>query len=125
MYVNFWISDEIPSERCTAWEKYALSTLSVQRDRQIREDSVYHFPLGKPLAIDIVFKHADNRRRNIDKQISSILDLLEKAGIIENKRWRSVYEIHAVNEFSAAKASCSITIRWDNNEKEIYWDYTI
>jgi Holliday junction resolvase RusA-like endonuclease len=53
---------------------------------------------GKPSARDIVsaeldFVMTDNRRRDLDNMASSVLDLLQDAGIIADDCWREIPEL--------------------------------
>ena len=77
----------IPSERYQKWKKAKYIELLHQ--------GILCPPLDKPLTIEFFFHHSDNRTRDTDNQISSILDLLKDAKVIKDDNWQIVKRISA------------------------------
>lgn len=77
----------IPSERYQKWKKAKYIELLHQ--------GIVCPPLEKPLTIEFFFYHTDNRTRDTDNQISSILDLLKDAKVIKDDNWQIVRRISA------------------------------
>ena len=48
-----------------------------------------------PIEIKLVFHHADERTRDTDNQVSSILDLLKGIKVIKDDNWKIVRKITA------------------------------
>ena len=61
-------------------------------------------PIDKPVKISFVFYHKDERTRDTDNQISSILDLLKDAKVIKDDNWKIVRRISA--RAAIADTSC-------------------
>lgn len=77
----------IPSERYQKWKNAKYIELLNQ--------GIVCPPLEKPLTIEFFFYHTDNRTRDTDNQISSILDLLKDAKVIKDDNWQIVRRISA------------------------------
>lgn len=77
----------IPSERYQKWKKAKYI--------QLLHQGILCPPLDKPLTIEFFFHHSDNRTRDTDNQISSILDLLKDAKVIKDDNWQIVKRISA------------------------------
>lgn len=85
----------IPSEKYRKW----LQAKKIELFRQgIRQ------PIDKPVKISFVFYHKDERTRDTDNQISSILDLLKDSKVIKDDNWKIVRAISAIAEI--AKTAC-------------------
>ena len=78
----------IPSERYQKWKK--------SKHIELLHQGILCPPLDKPLTIEFFFHHSDNRTRDTDNQISSILDLLKDAKVIKDDNWQIVKRISAV-----------------------------
>lgn len=68
-----------PSKDYMAWEKDALKQL-------MGTQPVTNYPTG----ITMVFYMKDNRGRDLDNMSSSVLDMLQKANIIESDDWQHI-----------------------------------
>lgn len=66
-------------------------------------------PIDGKLSVKIEFFHADNRRRDSDNGLSSILDLLVDVGILVDDRWQIVKYLTVKNE-KAEESFCLINI---------------
>lgn len=77
----------IPSERYQKWKK--------AKHIELLHQGILCPPLDKPLTIEFFFHHSDNRTRDTDNQISSILDLLKDAKVIKDDDWQIVKRISA------------------------------
>lgn len=78
----------IPSEKYRKW----LQAKKIELFRQ----GILCPPIDKPVKISFVFYHKDERTRDTDNQISSILDLLKDAKVIKDDNWQIVKRISAV-----------------------------
>lgn len=88
----------IPSSTFTRWHSDALLMLRAQASG-IK-------PCSSPIKVAVEFHHADKVRRDSDNQLSSVLDLLQDAGIIENDCWQIVMEISVANFMAKDKKPC-------------------
>lgn len=80
--INTRSGRSFPSRRYTEWhEQASLEILSqgIQRFTRVR--------------MTIVFQFRTNRRTDLDNKLSSILDLFQDLGILEDDRWQVVPEI--------------------------------
>lgn len=77
----------IPSEKYRKW----LQAKKIELFRQ----GILCQPIDKPVKISFVFYHKDERTRDTDNQISSILDLLKDAKVIKDDNWKIVRAISA------------------------------
>jgi Holliday junction resolvase RusA-like endonuclease len=78
----------IPSEKYRKW----LQSQKIELYRQ----GILRQPIDNPVKISFVFYHKDERTRDTDNQISSILDLLKDAKVIKDDNWKIVKRISAV-----------------------------
>ena len=62
----------IPSKKYQEWHEFAMLELNYQKTQITKQKE----PLNQPLKIFFTFTHADNRRRDSDNQVSSVLDVL-------------------------------------------------
>lgn len=93
----------IPSERYREWEETAYIFLKLQTKKFVQK------PISLPVEINLLFTHSDKRRRDSDNQASSILDLLQDAGILEDDSWQIVRRITVENK-EGKEAKCEIRI---------------
>lgn len=78
---NFYRGRVVKSARFREWRDSAL--------RQLRGQGIPSEPL-KFAKIWVRFVHSDLRRRDGDNQLSSVQDLLVKAGVIEDDCWTRI-----------------------------------
>lgn len=65
-----------------------------------------------PVEIYFSFFHKDKVRRDSDNQVSTLLDIMQEAGILKNDCWQIVADWHVHNELDRRKcAFCTIRIR--------------
>lgn len=89
-----------PSPKYAIWHRQAMAALGGRATT----------PLRGPLKIAVEFGHKDRLRRDSDNQLSSILDLLQDAGIISDDRWTEVPKITVTaKKTSFAYAKITIT----------------
>lgn len=93
------------SKATTKWEQGALA--EIRRQWKGRE------PLAKA---DILFclYHSGKRRRDADNQVSTVLDLLVKGGVLADDRWEFVSSHYVQNFPKSRKAFCTIFIRTED-----------
>lgn len=97
---NFFRGRVVKSARFTAWRDSAL--------RQLREQGVPAEPL-ECAKIWVRFVHSDMRRRDGDNQLSSVQDLLVKAGVIADDCWTRI-GTPTVDHAAGSPARCEITV---------------
>lgn len=83
------------SQRYKEW--YTIATKQIQEQKKLYKDCL---PLTGNLYVTINFYHADNRRRDSDNGLSSVLDLLVEQGILVDDRWQIVRKLKVTNEKS-------------------------
>lgn len=94
----------IPGRRFREWHEVALLQLRSQAA------GLAGLPVGGPCEVEIKFAHGDLRRRDSDNGVSSVLDALVDAGILEDDNWRIVAKITAMNEYKKGEAFCEVRI---------------
>lgn len=99
--INTKSGKSFPNQRYAKWESEAVAQLMAQ-DRPAE-------PIDVPSKLTVNFYHADNVRRDSDNQLSSILDVLQDAGILADDRWQIVQAIN-VRNFKANSSWCEIAI---------------
>lgn len=93
----------IPSARYREWEQNAYIFLKASKIKSVKT------PIGTPIEIQLRFIHSDKRRRDSDNQASSVLDLLQDAGILQDDSWQIVRKL-VVENYAGKKACCIIRI---------------
>jgi Holliday junction resolvase RusA-like endonuclease len=72
----------IPSQRYKAWEEEALYQL------------IGTVPITKyPIEMQVTFYVKDKRGRDMDNMLSSVLDCLQKADVLESDDWQHISKI--------------------------------
>lgn len=77
----------IPSKNYLTWLKRA--------EIEIFRQGILFPAIICPIEIKLVFHHADERTRDTDNQVSSILDLLKGIHVIKDDNWKIVRKITA------------------------------
>lgn len=95
----------IPSKQHSKWHTDALVQLYAQLSRiGFRE------PIERPVDVYINFYHENMIRRDSDNQASSIMDLLQDAGVLLDDRWQIVRCLSITNHYDKDNAHCTIQI---------------
>lgn len=76
----------LPSVAYGEWEKDAMKQLSAQNI----------WPVRGPQSLKMALWARDNRTSDLENKISSIQDLLVKAGIIPDDDWKTLPEVSAI-----------------------------
>lgn len=76
----------LPSLAYADWEKDALRQLTIQKVR----------PVQSPVSLKMNLWARDNRTSDLENKVSSIQDLLVKAGIIPDDDWKTLPEVSAI-----------------------------
>ena len=92
------------SERYKKW----LESAKIQLIPQINLIKI-QLPIKERVSVRIEFFHGDNRRRDSDNGLSSILDLLVDVGVLVDDKWQIVKYLTVKNE-NADKSFCLINI---------------
>lgn len=77
----------IPSKKYLMWFKRA--------EIEIFRQGILVPAIFCPIEIKLVFHHKDDRTRDTDNQVSSILDLLKGIKVIKDDNWKIVRKISA------------------------------
>ena len=77
----------IPSKNYLSWLKRA--------EIEVFRQGILAPAIICPIEIKLVFHHADERTRDTDNQVSSILDLLKGIHVIKDDNWKIVRKITA------------------------------
>lgn len=77
----------IPSKKYLMWLKRA--------EIEIFRQGIFVPAIICPIEIKLVFHHKDERTRDTDNQVSSILDLLKGIKVIKDDNWKIVRKITA------------------------------
>lgn len=100
--INTRSGRSFPSKKFSQWHAGAVSEIRRQWEGA---------PLAGTLNIALVFLHKDKKRRDSDNQVSSILDTLVDAGVLQDDSWRIVRWISVTNITDPErKGRCEITI---------------
>lgn len=95
----------IPSQKYREWQQFS-SILIVTQTRKLGLKN----PIEKPVSVHIDFIHGTLQRRDCDNAASSILDILQDAGVLADDNWQIVRELHISNAYQKGQPSCTITI---------------
>lgn len=89
-----------PNKRYVAWHKEAMERIIAK--------GLPKEPIGL-CSLAITLYHADKRRRDADNALSSVLDALVDAKVIEDDCWQAVRSITIDNKMSSS-ARCEVEI---------------
>lgn len=102
--INTKTGRSFPSKKYSDWHKSAVLEIKTQNIFNLKE------PINRPVRVDLIFTHGDNRRRDSDNGCSSILDTLVDAGVLLDDCYTIVEEINIKNLYEKNNASCIIKI---------------
>lgn len=100
--INTRSGRSFPNKKFMQWHDEKLLELSPSRGGSL--------PIDCPVSLKVVFVHGDERRRDSDNQLSSVLDLLVDAGILKDDGWRIVRRVSVENTFERRKPRAVIVI---------------
>lgn len=93
-----------PSARYNDWHDVAMfHAISQAKGQKVKKNCNIIFD----------FYHGDNRRRDWDNGVSSILDMLVDAGILPDDAWQRVPVAAVRNTLRKGAPSCQITIVYE------------
>ena len=96
----------IPNKKFMQWHKEAMAEIAPQL-LLMRDFAKVDYPVK----IVCEFVHGENIRRDSDNQLSSILDLLQDCGILEDDCWKICRELEVKNSFVKNNAMAIIEIK--------------
>lgn len=101
--INRTTGRSFPSKKYSDWHKAAMTEilLQVQNRRKIQN----------PVKITLHFIHGDNRRRDSDNGVSSILDTLVDAEILDDDNWKIVRCLEVYNSYKKDEPGCQCCIQ--------------
>lgn len=94
-----------PSEAYARWHEEALIEVL-----KIKNKMGWQRAIDVPCKVDVLFVHDSYRRRDCDNGLSSILDLLVDAGVLQDDNWKIVREVAVKNEYKKDGACCLISV---------------
>lgn len=98
----------IPSKRFQVWHDIAIVMTKLAVQKQIKTYSYISNLMS--YNIDITFYMGTKRRTDIDNKVSSILDMLVDAGVLEDDDWTHVPSIQAHAVYRKSQPGATITI---------------
>lgn len=100
--INTRSGRSFPSRKFSLWHGEAVSVIKRQWAKK---------PLERGVWLILSFYHKDSRRRDSDNQVSSILDTLVDAGVLQDDSWTIVRRISVANMLDPErKGRCEINI---------------
>lgn len=97
----------IPSAQHQKWHQDAMLQLHGQTSRMRKQPDL----IDQPVQITLQFFHGDNVRRDSDNQASSVMDLLQDAGLLADDRWQIVRILTIYNFYDKGHSRCEIAIK--------------
>ena len=94
-----------PNQRYKKWHDAVVSQLHLL----MLQKQIYAITNCK-VKMTVTFVHDTLRRRDSDNQLSSVLDTLVDAGILEDDKWRVIPEKHIYDKYEKGNARCEIEI---------------
>lgn len=91
--VNLKSGVSIPSAAFRNWQTEALWQVKQQTRKRI----------VKPARLEVTIYFGTNVRADLDNRITSILDMLVEAMVLQDDKWQYVPEIHAKAEYRKGK----------------------
>lgn len=87
--INLSSGKSIPSAKYRAWRNAALW--------QVKQQTRHLFT--KPVKLEVVVYFSTKIRADLDNRVTSILDMLVDALVLQDDKWQNVPEIHAKAEY--------------------------
>lgn len=87
--INLKSGKSIPSLKYTAWRNAALW--------QVKQQTRHLFT--NPVKLEVVVYFGTNVRADLDNRVTSILDMLVDALVLQDDKWQNVPEIYAKAEY--------------------------
>jgi Holliday junction resolvase RusA-like endonuclease len=103
--INTKSGRSFPNQRYVKWHDRVISELHVLLlQKQIRKFE------GVKVKLTVTFFHENLVRRDSDNQLSSILDTLVDAGILEDDNWKIIPRKIINDEYDKNNARCEIIL---------------
>lgn len=103
--INTRSGRSFPSKRYSEWHGKAVFLLrKAQMEGQMPVDVDY------PVTVQLTFCHGDNRRRDSDNGVSSVLDAMVDAGVLSDDCWRIVRGITVLNIMNRGCPEVIVTV---------------
>ena len=93
----------------TEYKKWNAETVA-EIKRYAAEGKIKPVKNGESVKLTVTFYHGDNRRRDSDNQLSSILDTLVDAGILIDDNWRVVPHKEIFDVFDEGNSHCVVSL---------------
>lgn len=91
--INLKSGVSIPSAKFTAWQNDAIWQIKQQKRKRF----------VKPVRLEVTVYFGTNARADLDNRITSILDMLVEAMVLQDDKWQYVPEIHAKAKYRKGK----------------------
>lgn len=98
LFRNVPMRGRVPTKKYEQWQKLAMGELMVQKAR----------PVFGPVRVSMSFVRPDKRKRDLDNLMKAPLDILVKAGVIQDD---SLITEIAIRWSAPGGQPCSITVR--------------
>ena len=103
--INTRSGRSFPNQRYMKWHNAVVSQLHLL----LLQKQIHAFTDCK-VRMTVTFTHDTLRRRDSDNQLSSVLDTLVDAGILEDDNWKIIPEKHIYDKYKKDHARCEIEI---------------
>ena len=105
--INTRSGRSFPNQRYVKWHDMVVSELHFL----IMKKQLEMIPKDTQISLTVTFIHGDQKRRDSDNQLSSILDTLVDANILPDDNWKIIPEKHIYDKYEKNNPHCVIEIK--------------
>ena len=105
--INIRSGRSFPNQRYVKWHDMVVSELHFL----IMEKQIEMIPEDIQISLTVTFVHGDQKRRDSDNQLSSILDTLVDANILPDDNWKIIPEKHIYDKYEKNNPHCVIEMK--------------
>lgn len=113
--LNTKTKKSFPNRRYVEWHDMAVAEIMAC----IARGDAERVPPGKRVALMLTFYHGDERKRDDDNQLSSVLDTLVDAGILADDTWKVAPFKFVYNDLCRENPRVEVCIEFINSHVRI------
>lgn len=113
--LNTKTKKSFPNRRYVKWHEAAVAEIM----SCIARGDAERVPPGKRVVLMFTFYHGDERKRDDDNQLSSVLDTLVDAGILVDDKWKVVPFKFVYNDLDRENPRVEVCIEFVNSHVRI------
>lgn len=113
--LNTKTKKSFPNRRYVEWHEAAVAEIM----SCIARGEAERVPPGKRVALMFTFYHGDERKRDDDNQLSSVLDTLVDAGILADDKWKVAPFKFVYNDLDRENPRVEVCIEFVNSHMRI------